>query len=256
MGDWTQAGLYAAGLAEPIPMSCGPQEPQLADAIPTQRRGVTLMSPSASSLRLLTASGAKGDDVEAIVTLGGVGTENALGFSLEFDASVLRFVGASPGEGATDAVLQVNDRRAESGRVGVAIARGIGEAFPAGALELVRLHFVVLVSTGTAPIEFIDQPIVREVVDSVASVLPASYESGAIEIVDLPRIVGVQQLEQGGIKLEFRVQGTGSWVLEVSIDLDSWLPVESVTAIDGVAHFVDESPTEWGRRFFRLRREP
>jgi hypothetical protein len=130
---------------------------------------------------------AEGETGSATVTLDAQGTENALGFSLTFDPSLLTYLGTSPGADAAGATLLVNSSQAASGRLGYALALGTGSTFATGIRELIRASFKASASTtGTVSAAFADQPVPRAVSDASANVLPASYTNGTISVTPRP----------------------------------------------------------------------
>ncbi|MGH9936532.1 MAG: hypothetical protein ACREAM_09815, partial [Blastocatellia bacterium] len=112
------------------------------------------------------------------------GDENALGFSLTFDPAVLGNPQAAPGSDASSATLNVNTSQAGSGRLGVALSLPFGQKFSAGARQIVVVSFTIAsgASAGSTPVGFGDQPITREISDTNASALQATYTPGAITI--------------------------------------------------------------------------
>jgi hypothetical protein len=183
VNDWVQAGRYAAGL-DPMTVAGGPTtEGPLAMA----SRKIRLHPGSGTSLvsagSLVLAEGQAG---AVPVTLAAQGTENALGFSLTFDPTLLTYVGTSPGADATGATLLVNSSQAASGHVGYALALGTGNTFASGNRELIRASFRASSSgTGIVSAAFGDQPVPRSISDASANVVPGSYTNGTIS-VDLP----------------------------------------------------------------------
>ena len=108
------------------------------------------------------------------------GNENALGFSIRFNPAQWHFVSASVGSDAVGATLHVNDLAAKRGSIGIALALPAGRALQAGARQIVVLNFVAVrgQSGSVAAIEFADFPVMREVVDAEANVLPVSFAIG------------------------------------------------------------------------------
>ncbi len=252
VADWTQAGLYAAALVEPIPTACGPTAAGL-----LRLAGPTLHSGDGATTRLFLlqpVTTAVGQSFEVRLMIEAGGTENAVGCSVSFDPATMQLVEVLPGSDASDGFLQVNQKQAAGGRVGIALAKGTGGVFPVGVLELVRLRFVASDIQGISHLEFGDQPIVREVVDPAAAVLEAAYEGATIEIVAGPRLAGTALLSGGGLEFTFAAEAGTEWVIEVSTDLKSWSELARRVATGDELRFADENSAGQTQRFYRLRR--
>jgi hypothetical protein len=177
--DWVQAGRYAFGL-DPLTAVGGPSsEAPYSGAGPSAGRVVT-----AGTVTLF-----QGRSGTVRITLASQGNENALGFSLSFDPSLVSFTGASLGADAGGATLYVNTAQASSGRVGFALARGVGNTFPAGTREILMLNFQASSSVaGSFAPAFGDLPVPRDVSDAMAVALPASYASSTIVVTPIPSL--------------------------------------------------------------------
>ena len=186
VADWTQAGRYAAALDDPI-QACGPENGLLLLA-GGRSSGAGLAGDGTRMVRVLDAVGTRGEPVEVVVELESAGNENAVGMSLGFDPTALRFVDARAGSAANDAALQVNDRRVAEGCLGVAVAKPVGSAFAEGKAQLLRLTFVPIGFAETCSIEFTDKPVTREIVDAWADVQPATFVGGRILVNLGPRV--------------------------------------------------------------------
>jgi hypothetical protein len=187
VNDWVQAGRYAAGL-DPMTVAGGPTTEGPLASLPNRK--VRARPGSGSSVVSLGNTVlAQGETGSATVTLDAQGTENALGFSLTFDPSLLTYVGTSPGADATGATLLVNSGQAASGRLGYALALGTGNTFASGMRELIRATFKASTSTtGTVSAAFADQPVPRAVSDASANVLSATYANGTVGINPPPSL--------------------------------------------------------------------
>ncbi len=130
------------------------------------------------------SSGAPGGQVSVPIELVAQGDENALGFSLTFDPAALGKPQAATGNDAAGATLNTNASQLGQGRLGIALSLPFGQKFSAGARQIVVVSFTIA-GGGTAsstPIGFGDQPVAREVSDTNANALPASYTPGAVTI--------------------------------------------------------------------------
>lgn len=114
------------------------------------------------------------------------GIENAAGFSIAFDTAQLTFVSVALGSTVAAASLNVNSLPASSGRVGMALALGSGQTVPPGTYPLVLVTFQRAAgASGTTPISFGDDPIIREVSDAQANVVAATFGGGSVTPVEL-----------------------------------------------------------------------
>jgi len=137
---------------------------------------------TARVIRAVNASASPGGTVDVAVELASQGDENAFGFSLVFDPAILSNPQARVGRDAMSASLNVNASQQNQGRFGIALALPTGQRFSAGARELVVVNFAVTAATAavSTPVDFGDQPIMREVADVNANSLPANWVAGTI----------------------------------------------------------------------------
>ncbi len=180
--DWVQAGRYAANL-DPPTAAGGPTAPAspfavMNDAEPSNEQ------QSSRVVRVGAASFERGQNGSVVIELDAQGDENAIGFSVSFDPAQLRFVSASPGADAADALLNVNSSQSANGRIGVAVALPANRSFAAGARRIVVLNFMAAGdgNSSTTAINFADQPIMREVAAVTARALQASFSGGSATI--------------------------------------------------------------------------
>jgi hypothetical protein len=179
VADWVQAGRYAAGL-DPLAASGGPTSPN-------EVGGGGGGNPAAGSRRLVmpSLSAVPGSEVTVPVVLELGGNENALGFSLSYDASKLSFVRATLGPRVTQASLNVNANLASSGKVGFAMAMPVGVTLPGDVGEVLEVTFTSRTdATGIVPLIMVDSPVYREVVNSDAASLPCTYSPGSIAFLN------------------------------------------------------------------------
>ncbi len=175
--DWTQAGRYAAAL-DPIVAAGGPTNPSQG-SLTTQ---ASLKSLQTSSLnqskalvhgRLLPSINGRRMTIE----IEAQGFENAIGFSLQFNASQWRMAKAVLGKNAQQAALHINTAKAERGRIGFVLALPAGKSFQAGGQELLICQFEPISINKSRPlaISFSDQPVRRELSDHQANVINADF---------------------------------------------------------------------------------
>src|SRR5262249_43590954 len=141
-----------------------------------------LFIPAAVARNLVLSStvGNLGDRVSLSVSLAAQGGENALGFSISFDAALLTVLSIRLGSslaGLANPVLFTNTSLLSKGKIGVTIAQQPAESFSTGSKEVLALEFRIMQDFGGASqLTFTDQPVVRELVDSEARTLPAVFQ--------------------------------------------------------------------------------
>ncbi len=233
VSDWVQAGRYAAGL-DPAVRAGGPTS-----AVPAVVVGaVNAVAPKSSNARQVSLvapvlSLAETGTVE--VTVQALGNENALGFSLSFDATKLAFVGASLGGSAQTATLEMNSNHASQGQLGLVLALPAGQTFSAGTKQLVSLNFRTLAPKGgSVPVTFADQPVIRGVADANASALSADYANASVVISAPPSLNIVSS--SAGVTLTWPSAATGFVLQESS---DSSLTASSWAAVNATAVVVN-----------------
>ncbi|MFN0112958.1 MAG: hypothetical protein ACKVZH_29205 [Blastocatellia bacterium] len=132
------------------------------------------------ALRVQQSVAARGQNQSVVVEMEAIGNENAVGFSLNFDASQLRFVSAATFGGSIGAAMNVNTAMTGVGKVGVAFALSGGQKLVVGKQPIAIITFTVLAADNITNtfLNFGDQPIPREVVDTTANAVAANF-SGA-----------------------------------------------------------------------------
>ncbi|MCX6941639.1 MAG: immunoglobulin domain-containing protein [Verrucomicrobia bacterium] len=141
---------------------------------------------AARIVRIVSQTAAPGSTVVVAVQLLASGNENALGFSVNFDAAQLAYQSAAAGAQAADAPPTTNANQASSGRLGFLLGKPPGTTWSAGTQELLKITFVLnasLANATVANVTFGDTPTVREVSDAVANALPAGYQGGAVTVL-------------------------------------------------------------------------
>jgi hypothetical protein len=188
------------------------------------------------------------------VTLECIGNENALGFTVAFDAAKLTFASAAIGAGADGATLNININQATTGRVGLALALPPGGSLPAGVREIVRLEFAAKVGPpATCEITFGDQPIYRETSDSQANSLVTAYAAGTVTIAPPPG-PPLSIVRSGSTMLVMWSASAVEFQLEWATDLES----ATWTRVNDVIPWGDQRlaavPVDGARKFFRLKK--
>jgi hypothetical protein len=179
ISDWVQAGRYAAGL-DAVVRAGGPAG--LAQLSLSQWSYGNLMSDpaEADALRLRIERAASSSHglqrlLTYVVELDARGGENALGFSLRFDAMSVRVLRAVPGNSLAGAVLNVNASQASDGRIGFAIALPAGKGIASGPHQAVVVTFIIATDEveNSGSVALGDEPVAREVVDVKANSIAA-----------------------------------------------------------------------------------
>jgi hypothetical protein len=178
ISDWVQAGRYASGL-DPVlsaggPTGTGSQSQGGGTEGKFTAEGKSVITDEAlapkSTVRLASTSLEGERTREISIELDTLGIENALGFSLMFDATKFSFVSARKGDAWEMATLNVNELEIEQGRVGIALALPAGTTFGLGRHQVVVLTFKAKADESETMLTgFSDQPVAREVVDMDAN---------------------------------------------------------------------------------------
>jgi hypothetical protein len=197
IADWVQAGRYATGL-DPVAPAGGPTGPTSASivAFETEARASSLDAlpeAGASLTRVVRATPVINRSerfISFIIQLEAPGDAHALGFSLNFDPNRLRFAGASSSREMSRATIVVNTERSEDGRIGVLLMLAPGQRLPSGVQSLMAIHFSAIADglLSDAQVGFGDDPVVREIADTEANPLSASFE-GSVANTELIRTI-------------------------------------------------------------------
>lgn len=184
LADWVQAGRYAAGF-DTVTAACGPN-----NAIAGLSAYTTQNSTSARMISAQNDTFISGQNGSLIINLAADGSENAFGFSLNYDANLLTFLNVSLGANATDATLHINDRHKANGRIGIIMALPAGQIFSINDRQLLSVNFAAKPNTNiVTTVTFDDAVIMREAVDVEANTLQTSWSSATITIQTPPTTV-------------------------------------------------------------------
>ncbi len=248
--DWVQTGRYAAGL-DPLTPAGGP----VSAPAPVAAEAGDAFAPANAPSRtvLIPTTGLQPGQTNRVpIRLTSLGNETAVGLSVAFDPSVLTFIGANPGSNAPGALLNLNTSQVSSGRLGLVMTLPIPTSFAAGTQEMLQLLFTVPSGVvGQSSLAFSDQPVVREISDSLANVAAAGYASGTLVVaprLDIHRAGSGHVVSFPAWARAFRLESTGSLAPPTS-----WIP--AVTAGTNVANgeLQVTVPGSGLRQFFRLR---
>ncbi len=190
----------------------------------------TQASAQTRAIRVINTAGAASADVSVTIELTALGSENAVGFSLNFNPAILGNPRAALGGGATGATLNANANQAAQGRFGLALALPSGQTFAAGARQLVVVTFAVAsgAAAGATPLAFGDQPVAREVAAANATILPCNFVAGSVTIaaavanVSAASFIGAQLAPESivaafGVKLATATQVASSLPLPTTL---------------------------------------
>jgi prolyl-tRNA editing enzyme YbaK/EbsC (Cys-tRNA(Pro) deacylase) len=249
VADWVQAGRYAAKL-DPLTVVSS-------NGIPPQIKTLARINPLASSPRSLELTGSNatnGQIVTVPVNLVASGTENALGFNVAFDASQLTLLGITKGVAAGSAVMNVNTNQSATGRLGVTVALNSGNTFAGGTNQIALLSFLVSGSaSGNVPVAFAaTNPVVQQVCDVNAGVLPTSYVSAIITLPPGSKPVLQIQLTNGSVKLTWPQMFSNYSLQSISnLGATGWLSNLGTPSVVGT-NFMVLQPATNRVQFFRL----
>jgi hypothetical protein len=267
VSDWVQAGRYAAGL-DPVVGAGGPRSAEL---IPTSASASMPLSlaKQAERQRAVEVRSLAGDNASGLrmaVRLQAMGDENAIGFSLGFDAAALRYRGSRLGTGARQAQWFVNTSAVESGRIGFVLALPAGQTFEMGPLDLIEVQFEPVSAPGApSAARFFNDPIRCEVVSVDASELRATWtgnagfdgpdDAGHPGETPVGPVASMKASLAGGVLTISWPTGETDHVLESSPSIGpgaTWTPVPNLPRVAGGSHSVTLEATT-ATRFYRLR---
>ncbi len=173
LADWVQTGRYVAGL-EAATVAGGPS---VAVAGLSGDCGLGVANCGLKASRQQTVETNEPLTVKPLpgaisIRLNAHGTENALSFSLNFDASKWRFVSARTGRQARQATLILNQNETAQGRLGVMLALPGGHSLRPGKAEVIVVQFAPR-HRNKQPLqaELGDFPIARSIVGTHANVI-------------------------------------------------------------------------------------
>jgi hypothetical protein len=183
VSDWVQAGRYAVGL-DPITAAGGPTVP--AGGV------VRLHKQGNDPLRTVTVQGPlifQGQTASANVELNAQGDENAVGLSMTFDPKVVTYTGATLGTDAANATMVINALQVTNGQLGLIMELPTGASFPAGARQVLKVNFQALTTASVdSAVTLTDLPVRREVSDTNALPVVATYSNGSISVNPKPAL--------------------------------------------------------------------
>ena len=215
VADWVQAGRYESGL-DPLTLVTPPPAPSLLSL------KSSLSSPSPTrTLQIGTVSVGRGQTVSVPVLLVCATNENAVGMTIGYDVSRLKFLNATLGSAIVGGKINVNTNHA-AGEVGVALAMPIGQSLAAGTNQVALLQFAAMTNASGPVVLSLDGTVVKlQLADKTANVLAASYVNGAVNLPPQPVITTVAtgtnlqltwQIASGTFQVESATSPVGPWI--------------------------------------------
>ncbi len=192
VSDWVQTGRYAAGL-DPLTVAGGPTIPAGGNVVgPERKEGST----NSRTVVLVGPLMFRGQTASALINLEAEGDENAVGLSLSFDPTIVSYSGALLGSDATSATMDVNANQVANGQLGIILALPTSSAFSSGTRQILKVSFQAVSSNSVnSAVMLTDLPVRREVADTNALPVGASYANGIIEVNPIPAL-GISQANQ------------------------------------------------------------
>ncbi len=144
---------------------------------------VATLSVDESTIQVVSTSATGAGSVVVSIDFIALGTESGVGFTLDFDPSVLTYTGAALGSGASGGAPEINASQVASGRLGLGAAMFNG-TFSAGTNDVFDVTFQVAVVTNavTTSLTFGGLPTGEQVSDPVPQALPAVYLPGTVVV--------------------------------------------------------------------------
>jgi hypothetical protein len=246
VADWVQVGRYVAGL-DPLTAAGGPTspaspgrvvEPPVKTDLP---RPVMFVPLAQGGLTNIVA-------VEMVTQ----GDESSLGFSVNFDPAVMRFINAEAGAGATGATLIQNTNTATSGQLGFVVGLLAPGKFAAGTLALVNLHFASINYSNNAALSFADNLVLRQLADSQANILPVNFQNGTLAVggATWPALAVAQTA--GNIVFSWPAASAGFTLQAAPSLAGAWTNVTEIPTTNG-DDLVITAPVSTNSQYFRLK---
>jgi hypothetical protein len=224
VADWVQVGRYATQMDPLVPVLFGSPTGPVSGVPPPPATGQTVslapLTPSSTTNSVLVQINAQGD-------------ENAFGGSVTFEPTVLQFLHATNGSGASGALLEVNSNQAASGNLGFALALSPGATLSPGLDSLVRLDFAAIAyGSNNTLIAFGDLPVVRSLANTNADALGPAFENMTLAVngLSLPTL----SISRYGTDVVLSWPGSPGFALATAPSLNgNWSNVAAVFATNG-----------------------
>ncbi len=179
--DVVQANRFAAGLDQKV-SAIGPNEPFA--GLRKAAGGGSLENLGGSRELRAYAVRRTGNRITVGVLMDADGDEAGVGFTLNFDPSVLGDPGnAAIGTGASGGTVTVNTNDAANGKVGIIVDKLPSQPFAEGSVQVVTIEFTVAVgAVGSTEIGFGDDVTAQEVSDVNALPVAATFMPSMVEL--------------------------------------------------------------------------
>jgi hypothetical protein len=253
VSDWVQAGRYAAGL-DPLTVAGGPTNPP-----PGGIAVRPLHKDGSSPPDVLSVQGPiifQGQTGTAIINLMAQGGENAVGFSLAFDPTVVTYISTSAGSDAVNSTMDINPNYATNGQIGIILALRTDVGFTPGTRQLVKVNFQAL-SAGSVNsiVSLTDTPVKRDVSDTNAISVATTYANGIISINPKPTLAIAHSNQN--ISLAWPLWATNynlQQALTTALPISNWtnLPVSPVLTNNSLSVTL---PLTSSLHFYRLQHQ-
>ena len=239
VNDWVQAGRYSALIDAPAAIG-GPNAPV----------APTILTGGPRAVNIAAATGVKGLNFTVPVILQSQGNENGVGFSVNFDPAVLKYVSTAKGSADASGTLMLNTNQAALGTVGILVALQSGNSFTNGVQqEIAKVTFTALNTTSNGVVAFTNRPVLIAVSDPAGNELAANYSNGALTINPTPTLTA--GFSGTNATLSWPVWGTG-FIVQATGDLgQGWTNVAYSAQTNGSDIIITiPAPVQGG--YFRL----
>jgi hypothetical protein len=241
VADWVQAGRYALGL-DPLTLVPPP--------VVSNLRVTAHGSPAPTrTVQLGTVSAQRGQTVSVPVLLISSTNENAVGLSVNYNPSQLKYLSATLGSALSGGRLNINTNLG-AGKLGLALALSPGAALAAGTNQIAVLQFQTTTNAvGNVPLTLNSSVVQLQVVDKTALVLTANYVNGAVV---LPLSPTVQAVKTGNnLQLAWPISA-GSYIVQSASSLAGPWSNAPITIITNGANATITMQATNQQQFFRL----
>ena len=142
-----------------------------------------ILSVDETTIQVVSTNAAGAGTVVVSIDLNALGTESGVGFTLNFDPSMLTYAGVVLGSGAIGGALAVNDKQTAAGFLGLGVDLFNG-AFSPGTNDVLDVTFQVapVTNAATTSLTFGNQPTEELVSDPQPQALPAVFLPGNVII--------------------------------------------------------------------------
>jgi hypothetical protein len=245
VADWVQAGRYELGL-DPLTLVTTPPAPSL-----TSLKSSLVGSIPSRILQVGSVSVARGQTVSVPVQLVSTTNENAVGMTIGYDTSRLKFLNVTLGSSIIGGRLNVNTNQA-AGEIGVALAMSPGLALSAGTNQIAVLQFMSM-SNASGPVALtLDGSVVKlQLADKAANVLAASYVNGAVVLPPQP-VVTTALTPGANLQMSWQIDSGTFQVQSANSPLGPWTVVPAPTIVTNGPNATVTVTATNNQQYFRL----